>query len=172
MRDTKQNTVQPRRRPSLGARALQWQMPHLLRDEDGAISVEWALVASFLGFLFLGAFNYGTAALHKMEMANAVRAGLQYAVVRKPIQGDTSQIQSTIQTAAPKDNTGTRAITVSMFCQCPDGSSATCGGNCSAGGDPLTFISVLMQEGYDTLIKLPFAEQRLNFKVAGTVRLN
>jgi Flp pilus assembly pilin Flp len=165
MRDKKQKTIGSIRHTPGSLRQ------RFARDEEGAISVEWALVASFLGLLFLGAFNYGTAALHKMEMANAVRAGLQYAVVRKPIQGDTSHIKSTIQTAAPTDNTGTRAITVSMFCKCSDGSSATCGGNCSS-GDPLTFISILMQEDYDTLIKLPFAEQRLNFKVAGTVRLN
>lgn len=143
----------------------------LLRDEEGAISVEWALVAGFLGFLFLGAFNYGTAALHKMEMANAVRAGLQYAVVRKPIQGDTSQIVNTVQTAAPKDKTGTRAITVAMFCQCADGSSSSCTGTCTS-GDPRTFVSILMQEDYDTLIKLPFADPKLNFKINGTVRLN
>jgi Flp pilus assembly pilin Flp len=143
----------------------------LARDEEGAIAVEWALVVGFLGFLFLGAFNYGTAALHKMEMANAVRAGLQYAVVRKPIQGDTSQISNTVQTAAPQDKTGTRAITVTMFCRCSDGSSASCGGNCSS-GDPQTYISILMNEGYDTLIKMPFADHRLNFSVAGTVRLN
>jgi Flp pilus assembly protein TadG len=150
--------------------------PHALSarlagDERGAISVEWALVAGFLGFLFLGAFNYGIAALHKMEMANAVRAGLQYAVVRKPIQGDTSQIANTVQTAAPADKTGTRAITVQMFCRCNDGSSSSCDGTCST-GDPQTYVSILMQEGYDTLIKLPFSEHRLNFAINGTVQLN
>ncbi len=153
------------------ARAGAPHLADLARDERGAISVEWALVAGFIGFLFLGAFNYGIAALHKMEMANAVRAGLQYAVVRKPIQGDTSQIANTVQTAAPKDVTGTRAITVAMFCRCSDGSNSTCSGNCSS-GDPQTFISIQMQEYYDTLIKLPFSEQRMNFKINGTVRLN
>jgi hypothetical protein len=29
-----------------------------------------------------------------------------------------------------------------------------------------------MQEGYDTLIKLPFSEHRLNFAINGTVQLN
>ncbi|MDH3236605.1 MAG: pilus assembly protein [Alphaproteobacteria bacterium] len=158
----------PRRR---FAACLHRAFAALRRDEDGAIAVEWALVAGFLGFLFLGAFNYGVAALHKMEMANAVRAGLQYAVVRKPIQGDTSQINNTVQTAAPKDNTGTRSIAVTMFCQCSDGSSATCSGTCSS-GDPQTYIAIVMQEGYDTLINLPFSDQRMNFKVEGRVRLN
>jgi Flp pilus assembly protein TadG len=166
MRDDKQNTAHPRQAPQTRSR-----LARLVCDEEGAIAVEWALVAGFLGFLFLGAFNYGTAALHKMEMANAVRAGLQYAVVRKPIQGDTSQISNTVQTAAPTDQTGTRAITVTMFCQCSDGSSASCDGSC-ASGDPRTYISIQMQEGYDTLIRMPFSDQRLTFKVAGTVRLN
>jgi Flp pilus assembly protein TadG len=144
----------------------------LAHDDEGAIAVEWALVVGFLGFLFLGAFNYGTAALHKMEMANAVRAGLQYAVVRKPVQGDMTHITNTVQTAAPADKTGTRAINVTMFCRCSDGSSTSCNGNCSSGEQRQTFISIQMQENYDTLIRMPFSDQRMNFSVAGTVRLN
>ena len=58
-----------------------------------------------------------------------------------------------------------------MFSQCPDGSSVANGGNC-ASGDPMTFVSIQLQEDYDTLIKLPFTKQRLTFKTAGTVRLN
>jgi Flp pilus assembly protein TadG len=153
------------------ARSAAQRLNEIAGDEDGAIAVEWALVAGFLGFLFLGAFNYGIAALHKMEMANAVRAGLQYAVVRKPVQGDTSHIANTVQTAAPKDKTGTRTIAVAMFCQCSDGSSTSCNGSCSS-GDRKTFISIQLQEDYDTLIKLPFSDQRMNFKINGTVRLN
>jgi Flp pilus assembly protein TadG len=165
MRDKKQNTIRPSRHTSRLPRQ------RFVRDEEGAIAVEWALVAGFLGLLILGAFNYGTAALHKMEMANAVRAGLQYAVVRKPIQGDTSQIVNTVQTAAPTDKTGTRAVTVSMFCRCNDGSSSSCTGNCTS-GDPQTFISILMTEDYYSLIKLPFASQKMSFQINGTVQLN
>lgn len=165
MSNKKQITTRP------GHRAPHALSARLVDDERGAISVEWALVVGFLAFLFLGAFNYGIAALHKMEMANAVRAGLQYAVVRKPIQGDTSQIVNTVQTAAPTDKTGTRAITVAMFCRCNDGSSSNCDGNCSS-GDPQTYISILMKEGYDTLINLPFSDRRMNFEINGTVQLN
>jgi len=153
------------------ARRLRDALAGIRRDEDGAIAVEWALVALFLGFLMLGAFNFGTAALHKMEMANAVRAGLQYAVVRKPIQGDTSQISTTVLNAAPADKLGTRSLTVAVFCQCPDSSSVACGGTCSS-GDPRTFVSIQMQEDYDTLVKMPGIDQRLSFQTSGSVRLN
>lgn len=163
------NTPHDRSRPTAGG--LRARLASLGRDEDGAIAVEWSLVAMFIGFLMLGAFNFGTAALHKMEMANAVRSGLQYAVVRKPIQGDTSQISTTVLNAAPTDKTGTRALTVTMFSQCPDGSSVANGGNCSV-GEPMAFVSIELQEDYDTIIKLPFTKQRLTFKTSGTVRLN
>lgn len=172
MNQNKKNAPSNRRKRPFTEAPPRALAARLTRDEAGAIAVEWALVVGFLGILFLGAFNYGTAALHKMEMANAVRAGLQYAVVRKPIQGDTSQISNTVQTAAPKDKTGTRAINVTMFCRCSDGSSTSCNGNCSSGEQRQTYISIQMQEDYDTLIKMPFADHRINFSVAGTVRLN
>ena len=141
------------------------------RDDRGAIAVEWALVAMFLGTLMLGAFSYGTAALHKMQMANAVRAGLQYVVVRKPVQGDLTQIRTTVLNAAPPDLLDTRSLTVTLFCQCPDGSSVDCDGNCTT-DEPMTFISIKMNEKYDTLVKFPFAPNRLDFTAEGTVRLN
>lgn len=141
------------------------------RDNRGVVALEWALGASFLMMLMLGAFIYGTAALHKMQMANAVRAGLQYAVVRKPMQGDTSQIRAVVLNAAPEDNTGTRNLVVSLLCQCPDESAVTCGGSCT-GGDPGAYVSIRMTEDFDTLLRLPFGSQRLSFTAEGMVRLN
>ena len=81
----------PKKRSRRIAARLRSALAVFGRDEEGAIAVEWSLVALFLGFLMLGAFNFGTAALHKMEMANAVRSGLQYAVVRKPVQPGTGR---------------------------------------------------------------------------------
>lgn len=158
-----------RRRSALGS--APGQLTRIGRDERGAVAVEWSLVALTLGMLMLGAFNFGTSALHKMQMVNAVRAGLQYAVVRKPIQGDTSQISDTVLKAAPPDLTDTRQLTITELCQCPDGSSVKCDGSCAT-GDTRTFISIRMNEKYDTLVNFPFTPHRLEFTSEGMVRLN
>ena len=107
-------------------RAAVRSLAALGRDQRGAVAVEWAFIAGIFVILLLGVASYGAAAIHRMQMANAVRGGLQYATARKPIQGDLSQIRSTILTGAPDDTTGTQTLNVTLYCQCSDESSVAC----------------------------------------------
>jgi Flp pilus assembly protein TadG len=61
-------------------------------SESGMAMVEWAMAASFFAIMLMGVVELGSAAQYKMQLSNAVRVGMQYASVRKPIQGDLTQI--------------------------------------------------------------------------------
>jgi Flp pilus assembly protein TadG len=149
-----------------------WQgLRDIISCDRGVSAVEWAMIAPIVMVLLLGVMDFGAAAIHKMQMANSVRAGLQYATVRKPIQGDLTQIQTAIDTAAPPDETGTRDVTVTLYCQCPDGSAIACTSSC-AGGDRSSNVSIVIQEDYQMMLGLPFAGSNLTLRAEGAVQLN
>ena len=143
----------------------------LAREDGGTVSVEWALISPIFVVLLVGVLEFGSGALHKMQMANAVRAGLQYATVRKPIQGDTTQIRDAVNTTAPANATGTRAITVTLFYTCPDGSEVASDYNCS-GGERSSYISIAMSEEFEPILSLPFSPARHSYTTTGIVQLN
>lgn len=55
------------------------------KNDEGAIAVETALIMTILLTIALGVLDFGLLMSRKMEVTNAVRAGVQYALVRKPI---------------------------------------------------------------------------------------
>lgn len=139
--------------------------------ERGAVAIEWAFLAPVLILLLTGVADFALAAHHKTQMANALRAGLQYATVRKPVQGDLSGIENAILAASPHDATGTREISVSMYCECPDAQAVSCGEPCPAGSRQ-AFVAAEMREDYRLLLALPLIPDPLSFVVTGNVRLN
>ncbi len=141
------------------------------REDGGTVSIEWALISPIFVMLLIGVLEFGSGALHKMQMANAVRAGLQYATVRKPIQGDTTAIRDAVIATAPANATGTRSVTVTMFCLCPDGSTVDCDGTCAT-GERSSFISIGMSEEFKPILSLPFTPARHSYVTTGVVQLN
>lgn len=137
----------------------------------GIAAVEWAMIASFLFLVILGGVDYAMVAHHKMQMANAVRAGVQYATVRKPVQQDTTGIEEAVSTAAPADESGTRVISVTFACRCPDGTPVDCSDPCPS-GEREAHVSVLMQEDHDLLFGLPFVLGTMTLRSEASVRLN
>ena len=109
----------PNRLKSLGAWPLRCGR-RLLGATRGTVSVEMALLAPILGFLVIGLVDFGETISRKMQLANAVRAGTQYALVRKPVQGDMTLITQAVHNTAPTDNSGTRVVTTNLYCKCPD----------------------------------------------------
>lgn len=141
------------------------------REDGGTVSVEWALISPIFVMLLVGVLEFGSGALHKMQMANAVRAGLQYATVRKPIQGDTTQVRDAVVATAPANATGTRTITVTMFCLCPNGTAVDCNGTCAT-GERSSYISIGMSEEFEPILSLPFSPARHSYVTTGIVQLN
>lgn len=147
------------------------RVPRIAGEESGTVSVEWALISPIFITLLIGVLEFGSGALHKMQMANAVRAGLQYATVRKPIQGDITQVRDAVSITAPANATGTRAITVTLFCNCLDASPIDCDKTC-ASGERSSYISIGMSEEFKPILSLPFTPARHTYVTTGVVQLN
>ena len=137
----------------------------------GTATVELAFALPFLVLLVLGLFDHGSKISRNMQLANAVRAGTQYAMVRKPVQGDLSQIVAAITNTAPPDVTGTQQVTATLFCECPDGTAVACDGSC-VDGDRGAFVRLTLQEDFTTLLSYPGIDNPIRLTNEATVRLN
>lgn len=138
----------------------------------GAVTVEVALALPVLIFMGLASVSFGDTMIRNTQLANAVRSGAQYAVVRKPVGGDMTDIIAAVNHTAPADATGTRAVSASLFCRCPDGTPLACTDTCSDGSDRQAFITVSLKESYPRLVDLPGFSQNVDLAQEATVRLN
>ena len=156
-----------------------WSLLHALRgSERGSVSVESAFVAVFLFVLLLGVLDFGLAFRRHSELENAVRAGTQYAMVRRPQQGEVDPIRDAVYEAAPfAEGTPGTALEVEFYCECPDGAASQCsapGGValCSSGVERHSFLRVRLSETYELLLPYPGFGGDLDLAAEGSVRLN
>ncbi len=138
----------------------------------GVVSVELAFIAPILGFLIVGLVDFGETINRKTQLANAVRAGTQYALVRKPVQGDLTQITQAVVNTAPPDQSGTRSITTTFYCECPDGTTISCDTTCAGEEERRSYITIALQEDYRTIFTYPGLGNPIRLYSEATVRLN
>ena len=149
------------------------------RNERGSISVETALVSVFLLSLGIGGVDFGLALERKMDMANAVRAGMQYALVRKPVAGDMTPIESAVIAALVNgiSSSGT-TLTSSMMCKCTDGTIMNCLGtgdedlHCADGSQRAAYVQLTLVEDYGLMWTYPGFGNSLTITETASVRLN
>lgn len=70
----------------------------LRRDRRGVSAVEFAIVASIMVVILLGAYDFGNAAQQQIQLQEAVRSGGAYAISRPT---DVTGIQSAVAGALP-----------------------------------------------------------------------
>jgi Flp pilus assembly pilin Flp len=145
----------------------------LLRGESGVSAVELAMIAPVLALLTVGIVDYGLVWSRNMELANAVRAGTQYAMIRRPIQGDTTAIRQQVIDSAPEPKIGSHDPQVTLFCECPNGTAvAGCDPAVCAPADMQTFISITLGEQYPLLLDYPGFNNPVQLTQSSTMRLN
>ena len=143
-----------------------------------SVTVEGAMVATVLGSLLLGTIDFGLAFRRQAQLENAVRAGTQYAMVRRPQQGDVEPIRTAVfQTAPFAEGTPGTALDVDFYCECPDGTPAQCsaaGGAalCSGGVERHAFVRVRLSESFDLMFAYPGVGTDISLTAEGAVRLN
>ena len=149
------------------------------KSELGSISVETALISTVLLSIGIGAVDFGMGLERKMDMANAIRAGMQYALVRKPVQGDTSAIEDAVMTAlVPGTSSSGTVLTSQMACNCPDGTTMDCLGSsdqdlhCSDGSQRSAYLVLTLKEDYGLMWTYPVIGQTLTITETASVRLN
>ena len=157
-------------------RSTPWRSFALCRR--GSVTVEGAFVATILGVMLLGVIDFGLAFRRQSELANAVRAGTQYAMVRRPQQGDVDPIRDAVYQTAPfAEGTVGTSLAVEFYCECPDGSPSQCsaaGGValCSGGVERHAFLRVQLSESYDLMLVYPGVGTDIPLSAEATVRLN
>ncbi len=143
-----------------------------LRSVSGVASLELALLLPALVLLVVGVFDYGLVIHQKTQLAHAARAGAQYALIRRPQEGDLAGVETAVNDTAPPDTTGTRVIDANLWCECPEtpGVEVSCEiSTC----DRSVYIWVSIEEDYDaTFYEILGISNPIHIKNEATLRLN
>lgn len=143
-----------------------------LRGEDsGVAAIELALVAPILALIIVAIVDFGLAYARQMTLANGVRAGVQYAMVRRPVQGNTGAIA---QTVADNASVPVANVTVSWVCTCSDsgGAAPTCSVSDCGGTDVDHSIRISVTESYTMILSYPGMSNPINLGDQVLLRLN
>jgi Flp pilus assembly protein TadG len=144
----------------------------LTRDDRGTTAVELALIAPLLVLLLLGMVHFASVEVHRMQMTNAVRAGLQYASVRKPLFGkdpDLTLISKAVEAAAPALSAANRIVSPQLY-YCSDGRREGSQDPCSTSHRSAYIEIVMIDKFFPPLSHL--AVKPVLLQVTGTIRLN
>lgn len=152
----------------------------ILRANGGAATVELAMVIPMLMMMLVGAVDFGLVIHQKMQLAHAVRAGAQHALVSSPLnkggldQTDLTAIETAILDGIAWDANPTRNVTAALFCECTDGSVVACGGTgiCPLDNRKHQYISVTVEEDFETLFDYPAIGKSVHLKNDATFRLD
>ncbi|GHF11250.1 hypothetical protein GCM10017044_01230 [Kordiimonas sediminis] len=155
---------------------------HIRKNTSGSITVETALILPILILMCMGTVDLALAINQKMMLSNAVRAGMQYGIVHKPIDGDYSEILAAVRNALPDSARNTVVLTSSMHCSCLDTNNAIACVNSSTNSDTIcddgslraSFLKIELRATYNTLLNYPGVVDggQINFQEEINVRLN
>jgi Flp pilus assembly protein TadG len=140
-------------------------------DKRGVAAVEFALTATMLTFVVMSATDLALAIRTRAEVANAARAGTEYAAINGY---NSSGIATAVTSATPLSVTATS----SSYCGCATASgitTQTCGTTCSAGGTTGTYVSVTAQGSYKPIFPTEWTNLvsgLVNMSVTETTRTN
>lgn len=119
---------------------------------SGAALVETAAAAPFITLLLAGIYDLGTGMFRSMALEGAARAGAEY-YVRHP--NDLSGAQTAVRTASGMA-ASTLNVSVSLLCECPNGTSISCtSGTCATPGPLTRFVSVQVTQAFASLLPYP-----------------
>lgn len=135
------------------------------RSRRGAVAVELALLTPIMALMLIGAIDYGNFIYQKMEVQNASRAGVQFAIQSSGNATDTTLIQAAVLAASDLPTSTT--VTSVTFCGCADGgesdpdNSGGCNGDCTGGEFPLLSVRVTVSNIYTSLFDYPGIDDQL-----------
>lgn len=159
----------------------------LAGDRRGVISIEVAILASVLSLLAVGVIDFSLAYARQSEMSNAVRAGVQFALVRRPSIGPSADEQESIislQTIRQavidsatylSEDPGEDALSATVFCQCPDAQPVACVSDSDAPLaciDRQAFLQVTLAGGYTPILRYPGLPENIELRAQQSIRLD
>lgn len=136
------------------------------RSEAGNAVVEFALIAPILMVMILGLVDAGRAIGANVRLGSGVTAGLRYAL-------SDSYASTEIASAAMAGSRyadGEATVTVTRFCECPDGASVDCSGTCTAGFKRI-FVQVDMTRTEATIFSYPIIGDAFTVSRTGSLQV-
>lgn len=118
----------------------------LRRDRGGVAAVEFAIIGSVVTVILFGVFDLSSAALRRMELAQAVRAGGEYAL---HFPSDVTGIQNAITNSI--SSSWNASVTTSVSCGCTVSSNWQCNGTVPTGCASPYYVSVTATAPVNTL---------------------
>ncbi len=128
------------------------RLSNWLRRRNGQSLVETALVFPIFVALLIGAVDLGLVANASVEVANAAKAGVIYAVQNGATASDSPGIQTAAAADAPNR---TLTTTSSISCICSDGTASTCLNTDCPNSHMEEIVTVNTQATIAPLIHLP-----------------
>lgn len=124
--------------------------------ERGASLAELAVALPILIMIMLGAVDFGRVWSEGLALSNAVRAGAQYGSESTVAALDTVGIKRSVleDLESVMDASEIKAITVTSYCECEDGTSVKCDLKCGV-TTPRTYVQVRIDKRFRTLFPYP-----------------
>ena len=159
----------------------------LWRDRRGVLTFELAMIVAALATISIGIIDLSLAFSAKADMVNATRAGTQFALVRRPSLGpeataeeallSLSELRQVVVQSANylESDPGATDLDISVFCECPDGTSVQCNsdpGVALSCTDSITLLTVSLNRAYSPVMNYPGLPETFNLQAANTIRLN
>lgn len=141
--------------------------PSLRRCERGVSTIEFGVVAGALALMLLGVLDFGMGLWEKLEVADAVRAGAQYAAKSGY---DSNNIQAAETNSTTLSGLQTSAPT--EFSGCPDATSGITNPPCADGSTPGTYVSISASVNYSTIFSWPGISNPLTLASNVTIRID
>jgi Flp pilus assembly protein TadG len=146
------------------------------RSKTGVMAVEIALTMPILMLMIVAVVDVGMAIQRKMTMEQAAKVGTQYAMLRKPVQGDVTNIRTATKNALPASwfEAGTSqptTVTPALSCECPSLGVVTCSTTCPAGEQRTTLLTISVTKVHKPLFNYPLMADTMNLLATASVRL-
>lgn len=123
----------------------------LAADRDGAVAVEFGLIAPLVFILLVGVIDLGRAFYDEMALLTAARGAVQYA---RQYPADVAKITRVALDGGGLPSSAT-VDTPQQFCECPDSGRIACGSQCPSGVPFNVYVSVTVRQDFQTLAPYP-----------------
>lgn len=124
---------------------------------------ELAVTLPILIMIMLGAVDFGRVWSQGLALSNAVRAGAQYGSESTVAALDTAGITRSVleDLESLMDASEIKAITVTSYCECEDGTTIDCDLKCGV-VTPRTYVQVRIDKRFTTLFPYPGVPKEVN----------
>jgi Flp pilus assembly pilin Flp len=140
------------------------------RGRNGAIGVEFALIATLLSAMLLPVVDLGFGIYRGMQVRRGAQTGAEYAMAK----GFSASAISTVIRASTNFSSVTATPAPRSFCGCAGTSGVSeipCNSVCPSGSTPGDYVTSSAQGSYTTVFPYPLLPKTFVYAHSATVRI-